>query len=159
MRKAALLLVILIFGAGLSSCIENPEFTVDSVFALDTVITLKVARNDAKKNIDEALQLIDSLEKTLSRTAEGGALAEFNSVSFSMDLNDNLYIPLRLTVDAAKKTGGAFDPTLALVSDLWGITSDSPRVPSDKEIAEALSHCGLDKLKLDADAKCIIKDD
>ena len=45
-------------------------------------------------------------------------------------------------------TNGAFDPTMAPLTDLWGIGTDNARVPAQSEIDEALTHVGYQNVKL-----------
>lgn len=52
-------------------------------------------------------------------------------------------------------TGGAFDPTLQPLLNLWGFGSDASerKVPSDAEIAETMEYTGPDKVWLDTSSK------
>ena len=45
-------------------------------------------------------------------------------------------------------TNGTFDPTMAPLTDLWGIGTDNARVPTQSEIDEALTHVGYQNVKL-----------
>lgn len=45
-------------------------------------------------------------------------------------------------LDAAGKTGGAFDPTVGPLMTAWGFRPHAPRVPTDREIASALALVG-----------------
>ena len=144
MRKLSLLLLFLLFC--LTSCYEYPEYTTDSVFALDTIITVKANQENAEQNIKEMWDLIAGLDKMISRTCENGDLYNFNESEGYCAVPDELLTVIKASLSLSFKTGGAYDPTIAPVTDLWGITSDHPRVPSDDEIAEALTHCGTDKL-------------
>ena len=147
MRKLSTLLLFCVLSTILISCAADSEFATESEFALDTVVTVKVAWDGGHSDLSNVWTNIHSLEKTLSRTVEDGALYALNShMNDAGKIPIELYSVIKKSVELSEKTGGAFDPTIALASDLWGITSDSPRVPSDDEIAKALSHCGADKL-------------
>jgi len=52
----------------------------------------------------------------------------------------------------AELSGGAFDPTIGPLVKLWGIGTDSQRVPGDAEIAEALALVGWRELVIDRQA-------
>ena len=56
-------------------------------------------------------------------------------------------ISAALTLSQA--TGGAFDPTVAPLVTLWGITTDSPRVPRQTEIDALLPLVGVDHVTAD----------
>ena len=56
-------------------------------------------------------------------------------------------ISAALTLSQA--TGGAFDPTVAPLVTLWGITTDSPRVPQQTEIDALLPLVGTEHVTLE----------
>jgi thiamine biosynthesis lipoprotein len=60
--------------------------------------------------------------------------AGFESVKVRADLIELLETALHY----AELSGGAFDPTIGPLVRLWGIGTDSPRVPDEEEIAQAL---------------------
>ena len=45
-------------------------------------------------------------------------------------------------------TNGAFDPTIAPLTDLWGIGTDNARIARAERIDEALTHVGYQNVKL-----------
>lgn len=49
-----------------------------------------------------------------------------------------------------RESNGAFDITVEPLVRLWGFIGGPPRVPSESEIAEALTHVGRDKVVFDA---------
>ena len=55
-----------------------------------------------------------------------------------------------MTYSAA--TGGLFDVTVAPLVSLWGITTDSPRVPSQSEIDVLLPLVGSGHIHMDGNA-------
>ena len=55
----------------------------------------------------------------------------------------------------AKKTEGAFDPTIGPLVSLWGIGSDKARVPSQAEIDRAISLIDYTKLKINHAEKTV----
>ena len=55
----------------------------------------------------------------------------------------------------AEATGGAFDPTFKSAGQLWDFKAKPPRIPSDEAIAEALTHVGWQKVKVDLAASTV----
>ena len=45
-------------------------------------------------------------------------------------------------------SGGAFDPTVGPIVDLWRAAAEADRLPTDEEIAKARSLVGLDKVEI-----------
>lgn len=59
------------------------------------------------------------------------------------------------SLEAARETDGAFDPTIGALTRLWNFSAGAPRVPAAEEIKEALRKVGWDKVKLDRAAGTI----
>ena len=58
------------------------------------------------------------------------------------------YSYLENVLDLARKSSGAFDPTLGRVSQLWNLESDNPYIPSKSELTELLLETGWEKINL-----------
>ena len=68
---------------------------------------------------------------------------------------------LQSALALSDETGGAFDITIAPLVTAWGITSDTPRVPSQEEIASLLplvgsEHVHIDGNRVTLDAGCSV---
>ena len=149
-RFCAVILILLIL-TSLCSCDKESDYRAEIFFALDTIITVKVAGDDnAEADIEDAIGLVTSLEDQISNTVAESDISRLNSQPSAV-LADDAYAALSDAVTASIQCGGAYDPSLGALVELWNITGDDPRVPSDGEIAAALSHCGADKLTLDGD--------
>ena len=72
-------------------------------------------------------------------------------------LSQSFWTVLDASLNLADDTNGAVDPTLGAIVDLWGFGPPGPRIghalPSDEEIAEALTISGWQKLRLNRDAR------
>lgn len=56
---------------------------------------------------------------------------------------------VRVSVDFARDTAGAFDPTVGPLSRLWDFSGDQPRVPPENLVREALKKVGWNKVRID----------
>ncbi|WP_166647297.1 FAD:protein FMN transferase [Prosthecobacter fusiformis] len=96
---------------------------------------------------------LHSLEKEISHWDEKSDLSRWNRNTST----EWQTVPASVaeTVDLARRiaeeTGGALDVTIAPLVALWGFsrTQHSAQVPADKEIREALSQTGWDKLAIE----------
>jgi len=59
----------------------------------------------------------------------------------------DLWRCIKLSLELARLTEGRFDPTVGPLVRLWGFRPRDPRVPSEAEIAEALTHVGWRKVE------------
>ena len=63
------------------------------------------------------------------------------------------------TVRWADRTGGAFEPTIGPLAELWGFGAEVGRAPTPEEIHGALSHIGFSKIEIDPDAHTVFLPD
>lgn len=143
----------------LTSCGETAEYSDHSFFALDTYITIRLARVDdnGSKLTDEYLaevadgcaDILNKVDLAISAHNESSDVYALNSDINRMLSADEMLVSLLDTADRISSlTGGAYDYTLGALTELWNITGGGP-VPSEEDINEALSHCGADKFKID----------
>ena len=142
-RISAMLLICLTL-LSLVSCTKHENERM--VYAMDTLITFKVSDTSSELEYvcDETIGHIESL---ISKTKDGSDIYAFNhgeDTAFSTETKELISRVLTL----CELTDGAYDPTVATLSELWDITGDA-KIPGEDEIAEALSHVGYEKLSLD----------
>ncbi len=119
-------------------------------FAMDTLISVKVEGLESKSCSEEVQELISSLDsEMLSRFSENSELGKINSHSESKP-SEKMLGYLEKLLEVCRLSGGKYDITLGSVSDLWSFT-DSPRVPDNDELKDALSHTGYDKIEISGD--------
>lgn len=138
-------LVLLMFLAG---CGQEKK-TTDTVFAMDTVMTLTAYDSEAEANmvLSECKKEIYRLEDMLSTTDPESDIARFNGGD-SDALSGESRNLLQEALFYAEATGGAFDPTLYALTDVWGFYDDDYSVPTETKLQEALSHTGYENANL-----------
>lgn len=135
---AASLLLLTLSGCGGKSEPYSTDF-----FAMDTFMSVKVLSKDGESLAQQCESEINSLESVLSRTREDTDIAELNAADGAeVTLSDEGAKLLSLALDLSAATNGAYDPTVAPLTDLWGIGTDHQKVPSQSEIDAALQTVG-----------------
>lgn len=146
-RLAAALLPLLF----LSAC--GAQTSEKDLFAMNTAMQLKIIGAKAEELAISCEQYINSLDALLSRTNEQSVLWKLNHGEPAE--TDTLYPYVAKACEMAKTTGGAYDPTVAPLTDLWGIGTDRAHVPAQSEIDAALAKTGLDRVTLEDSSKRI----
>ena len=102
-----------------------------------------------KKKIDEELARVNSLMSTYDPNSELSRLNKHQSEE-PFPISADTAKVLRLALEIAQKTNGAYDPTVGPLVNLWRFgPEDRPeKVPSDEEIAAARQRVGWDKIKI-----------
>jgi thiamine biosynthesis lipoprotein len=159
-KRLICLLLSLVMALSLTAC-GSKENKVE-IFAMDTVMNLTAYGAHGADALTAAAQEINRLEELFSRTREGSEITAINNAGgASVTVSDETAELLRAAVTYAEATGGAFDCTVAPLVSAWGITTTTPRVPSQEEINALLPLVGSEHLHLDGntvtlDAGCSI---
>lgn len=102
-----------------------------TVFAMDTVMSVQIWGRQAEQAAEAVEAAIYLMEKTWDPAQQGSIPYALNhgSAVESRELDRIL--------ELAERTGGAFDPTLGAVSDLWDFGKEN-RIPTEEQLAQAL---------------------
>jgi len=106
-----------------------------------------------QQQIESLLENINSLMSTWRTDSE---ISRFNISTSTewFDLSLQTHSLLQSAVRIHQQSGGAFDPTVSPLVELWGFGHTLPRqgLPDDSQIKSKLQHTGLEKLLLDDSA-------
>lgn len=129
----------------LSGCAPR-EYSTD-FFAMDTFMSARVQGQRAQTLAAQCEQKVNQLEKLLSRTRADSAIYQINALS-SETLPSLVTAYIQEAAALSSWTEGCFDPTVAVLTDLWGIGTDAACVPEQKKIDEALLQIGADNIEI-----------
>lgn len=150
MKKLTCFIAALALLLTLTGCGQEAPTAELSLFAMDTYMTLSATGENGEAAVAEVSRLINALEQHMSRTLDTSDVSLLNRQGYGR-LDDDTDELLRLAVDYSVETGGSFDPTVAPLVDLWGITSDDPHVPTQAEIDALLPLVGSEHIHWSGD--------
>lgn len=144
----------------LTGCGTKAKEETLQIFAMDTVMDFYAVGEGASGALAAAAQEINRLEALLSRTRAGSDVSNLNE-NGNAALSQETAQLLRDGLAYCKKTGGAFDITIAPLVDAWNIHGDDPRVLTQSQIDALLplvdsSHLRLDGTTAALDEGCSI---
>lgn len=129
---------------------EKHPYKEKITVAMDTVVSQKIYGGTADEHTQNIADIIDSLDKTISRFTEGSAVETLNSEGSVTD-SHSAYI-LSLMKEVSEKSEGVFDVTVGEVSSLWSIGENSGNIPDEEDIQKALSKVDYSLLEIDGDS-------
>lgn len=155
-RLLAMFLCIAVFLCGCTA--GTPEEKNESVvtsyessvvgFYFDTVIRLTAYCK--KEVLQEALDLCNGYEATLSKTVEGSDVWNINHANGQpVEISDDTAKVLDMALKISELTKGAFDVTIAPVMELWDFTGETAALPNSADIEAALRLVDYTKVQLD----------
>jgi thiamine biosynthesis lipoprotein len=100
----------------------------------------------------DSLDLVEMLEAQLTIYRDTSEVSRLNERAFSESVivEPRLFDLLRQSQQLWKATGGALDITSGALTKVWGFYRRQGRMPSEAEVAEALTKVGSQHLELDA---------
>lgn len=114
-----------------------------------TVVADQLAPDDLHQRIDDLLSVVDNSMSTYKPDSE---LSRFNRlpVGQQMQISEEFARVLQISRDIWQRSGGAFDPTISPLVDLWGFgpTPSDNTAPSAQQIAAALENTGFQHIVL-----------
>ena len=146
MKRLLCLLLALCMVLSLTACGgEQPESV--QLFAMDTVMDLTAYGENAAAALTDASREINRLERLLSRTIDTSEISQINAGG-AVTVSEETASLLAQAQTYTAATDGAFDITIAPLVSLWGITTDSPHIPTQQEIDVLLPLVGPEHLHL-----------
>lgn len=134
---------------GCSKEVRNKPLT-RTEFLLGTIVTVSIYQNTDANVFDKVFERIKDIDNKMSTNVE-------NSDIYRVNINSgNDYIKVsKDTFDVIKKgifysnlSNGKFDITIGPLVELWGIGTESARVPSEEEINNTIKLIDYKKIQL-----------
>jgi thiamine biosynthesis lipoprotein len=157
-RRAALLTGLVLAGA----CSSGAPVVVERRWpVMGTYATASVASpaDDAAARAVEAVRAeFERVDAVMSnwRTESELSLLNRRAASGPHAVRDpGLFRCIESALDHARRSGGAFDPTVGPLVRLWGFRPFAPRVPSEEEIGRALASVGSRRVAIDPEGRTV----
>lgn len=134
------------FGSGERNC----EFVRNS-FALGTVIQLKAYGVNGSEAIDEAIFRINNIDNKMSAFKNDSEISGINFYAGELPylVSEDTYFVIKTAVEYSKLTGGAFDPTVRPLVNLWNKGLEQEQIPNDNDIKDKLRLIGYNNILFD----------
>lgn len=118
----------------------------------DTVIKIQILDSNNQNIISGLKDLCQKYDTMFSTTNEHSDLYKLNHAGGSpVTVSSETADLIQEGIHYSELSDGAFDITIEPVSALWDFKSDSPKVPSSEDIAEAVSHVNYKGISMDGD--------
>ncbi len=144
-----LLVSLILLSVFLTNCTKEKPFR-ETMFLMGTLVEI-VAYPDSQQVRDavgRAFRRMEKVEALADLKAPDSPLASLRRGE-DADLPYELLQVLSVALDVARKSGGAFDPTMGELVALWGFDRNEPNVPGSFQISEAMGSVGYERLSVD----------
>ena len=154
------ILTTIFLGLAIISAVKNDTVyiqgeTMGTTYRVSVVVPFykslmrEFRENLLKNKIDAELTRVNALMSTYDPNSELSRLNKHQSQK-PFPISSDTTKALRLALEIAQKTNGAYDPTVGTLVNLWRFgPEDRPeKVPSDEEIAAAKERVGWNKISI-----------
>ncbi|TWU48496.1 Thiamine biosynthesis lipoprotein ApbE precursor [Rubripirellula tenax] len=123
--------------------------------ATDFVVMLPEHAADAVEVVVVALEMLDSIEESLTIYQAGSEISRLNrdGAAGPVKLSQSTFELLEKSILWSRRTNGAFDVTAGPLVEAWGFTRRAGSKPTGEEIETALRRVGYANILLDAEAR------
>lgn len=145
------LLLICILSFLLSGCNFKAQEPISKTgFYFDTVISITIYDSNDQTLLEQCFTHCEELENLLSRTIPTSDISRINAADGApVVVSDTTIELLKQGIYYGQLTDGAFDITIAPLSDVWNFKENMGELPSDDTITEALSHVSYKTIQID----------
>lgn len=124
------------------------EKSEETDFLMNTVVSARLEGKGSEEAAQKIMNRISELEKKcFSRTEEGSDIYRLNK-NLTATLSKETQTVIAKALEVCKKSSGAFDVTLAKVSDLWNESAESKTLPDSQKLGSAVAASGFEKLSV-----------
>lgn len=151
------LLVILLAAAACGADEARHEFHRPLMGTHFTIVCYTADGRRAAEAARDAFEVAGEIDRAASDYLADSELLALSKaqVGTPVEVSATLFPILAAARGVAEKTGGAYDPTLGPLTQLWRRTRKTGALPPPAELAAAKSACGWRNFTLDADARTI----
>lgn len=166
-RRPFLIVVVLcLLSAGNADPVRAADPTLVELTGdtMGTYYRVLLTRRDGQKKDEiqtEINGLLNRIEDQMSTWRPESELSRFNKSESTdwFEVSPETLLVVAESLRIAELSGGAFDPTIGPLIDLWsfGAERDEPRIPTDGEIAAAKQKTGWEKVTVRSDPPALKK--
>lgn len=147
--------LVIIVSLIIAGCSSEPEVIQISGAKMGTTYRITVVADQLppdslEQQIDQLLSNVDNSMSTYKKNSE---ISRFNrlAVGQTIEISQEFADVLKISQEIWQLSGGAFDPTVGPLVDLWGFGSKATGdlIPSEQDIASARKITGFDGVVLE----------
>ena len=141
MKKANIYVLFIIILLLCGCSITKKEPLSRTGFHFDTIITITLYDSKDDKILNTCFDYCKEFENLVSRTVKSSDISMVNHANGQpVEVSDTTIELLKKGIKFGELTDGAFDITIAPLSELWDFKNNPGNIPSEADINEALSH-------------------
>ena len=157
MKTLRILCTFLVCSLFLCGCTTNKEPISKTAIYFDTVISIKIYDSQDTDILEQCFTFCEDFEQTISRTIETSEISQINnSKGNPVEVSDTTIELLEKGIYYSELTNGAFDISIAPLSELWDFKNNPGNVPDENDINKALSHVSYQNILIEGNTVTLL---
>ncbi len=157
MKTLRILCAVLACSLLLCGCTTNKEPISKTAIYFDTVISIKLYDSQDPEILEQCFSFCEEFEQTISRTIETSEISQINNSNGNpVTVSDTTIELLEKGIYYSELTDGAFDISIAPLSELWDFKNNPGEVPLENDIKDALSHVSYEKILIEGNTVTLL---
>jgi thiamine biosynthesis lipoprotein len=141
----------------LCGCSMERDYSEQGIF-FDTLVSINIYGTKDKTVMKDCLILCEEYEKKFSRTIDTSEISKLNKAQGEwVELSEETVELIEQAIEYSKLTEGAFDITIAPLTELWHVKDNEGILPTKEQIEQAKSHIDYNLIEIDGN-KVRLKD-
>lgn len=137
---------VMLFWGG---CGLERDYSEQGIY-FDTLVDIQIYGTKDETVIKECVALCEEYEKKFSRTIEDSEVSKINQAEGQwVEVSEETIEILDYALEYSEMTDGAFDITIAPLTELWNVKENTGKLPAKEEIENALSHVNYENIEID----------
>jgi thiamine biosynthesis lipoprotein len=135
----------------MSACVDsNATVSMKEVqFVMSTVVSLDIRDHASEELMNKMMDRLEEIDVLMSLQKKGSDIDRVNEAKGEItEVNPSTYHVIKKAIEYSEMTDRAFDPSIGLLVNLWGIGTETARLPSPEEIETARMTSGLENIEL-----------
>ncbi len=155
----AAVIIITLIGGMIYNTKKNDAGYRRTEFLFDTECSVQIYGGNAEKIADEIFAKLESVNKKTNLYSENSEVAIINNslADVEIEVSPEVIKMLKTAQEISMETDGAFDLTVASVTQLWDFKSDNPKVPEPEKISEMRERINYNDIKIDEKKNTVTK--
>lgn len=117
---------------------NSPQIGAQTYSLLNTVCGINLYKDGTKELYEKIFNRLTEIDRDFNAHSETSFISQINQAAGkkAVEVPADVYYVIATSLEYSRLTGGAFDPTVGPLVELWGINTDFAHVPSKKEIEQ-----------------------
>ncbi len=119
---------------------EKPPATAE-LYAMDTIVDIKIYGDNKETILKEIIKKIEEINSYVDDFSPNSDIYKINKNSGikNVTVHSETVAIIEKAMELAHNTNGVFNPLITPLSQIWGFRDKNYRIPSEKEIEDALN--------------------